>query len=120
MDFYMRPMVSHEVEERILYYYQELYNNYEMKTVPEMAEELGVSASTIYKFLNANCATFNDVKEYPLTLVMIMTCTKFGNKSHYYFEQKEKFSEIIKKRDMIKNIKMRTAKLNEKRKTKGL
>ena len=119
MNTYLRPRVSRDLQKRIIYYYKELYENLEMKTIPEIANELGVSASAIHKFLKCNYVSIEN-GEYSPIMVMIMLCTKFGNTSCYHFEQQEKFGEIIKKRAILKDVKSRNEKLNQKRKVKGL
>lgn len=110
--------VSRDKEIKIIYYYKELYENYEMKTVPEISEDLGIDISIIYKFLASRYNSYTRKDDYPKLMTMIMLCTKFGNTSYYYAEQQQFFSKIIKKRQILKEVKSRTAKLNEKRKIK--
>ena len=80
----------------ILEYYKDLYRNYEIQTIPEVANNLGLSYATLKNFWkNAysgpNNGKFNAVDK------MILLCTKFINNCQYKEDQKLLKKEIIQR-----------------------
>ena len=103
---YSNNNLSQNTRLQLLSYYKELYDNLDIKSVPEMSEELGFSERSIYYFIEQYCNIDSHNENYSSITIMIMVCTKFHN-SKYYSIQKEKFGKIIKKRQIIKELKQR-------------
>lgn len=114
--YYSQGRISEKLRNNIISYYIEMYENYEMKTVSEIASELNVHSKTIYTFIKV----FYNLHGYEKLTTMIMLCTKFNNTSQFYEEQQKHFGELIRKRAILKDVKIRNEKLNEKRKVKRL
>lgn len=112
-----RPQISKEMKIKIICYYKELYDNLEMQSTSEIAEELGIDASTVRKFLatvnygqNAE-GKFNDVAK------IVLLCTKFRNSSPYIQYQMLLHQEI-RYRKITKSIRDYNYK-SEKKKRNG-
>ena len=114
--YYSQGRISEKLRNNIISYYIEMYENYEMKTVSEIASELNVNSKTIYNFINL----FYNVHGYEKLTIMLMLCTKLNSTNQYYEEQQKLFGELIRKRAILKDVKIRNEKLNEKRKVKRL
>ena len=119
MYYYQQP-ISYNLKKKLVYYYKELYENYETKTVYEIATELNVHHKIIYTFINICYQAPINENGYSTLMTLIMLCTKFDSSSQFYEEQQENFGELIRKRAILKEVKMRNKKLNEKRKVKRL
>lgn len=117
---YSQGRMSQKMKNIIIAYYKELYLSYEVKTIGEIASDLNINRSTLYIFYNEYYSSCNLDGTYSPLTTMIMLCTKFYCSSKFYEEQQSNFGEIIRKRAMVKEIKNRTAQLNEKRKVKRL
>ena len=114
--YYYQGCISERLRNAIVSYYMELYENYEVKTVYEIASELDVHPKTIYTFIKI----FYNLRGYEKLTTILMVCTKLNSTSQYYEEQQKYFGELIKKRAIIKEVKLRTKELNNKRDTKRL
>lgn len=98
----------------IIDYYKYLYINYDVKSVSEIANDLEVSCETIRRYIEVLYDGKNMYGKYSKISLMILLCTKFGNKSPYYNAQKE-LSNILKKREIVKLLK--EYKANQKNKS---
>lgn len=87
----------------IIDYYNDLYNNFDMKTIPKMAEELEMGESTLRLYLDKMYTGKNSEGKYSKISLRILLCTKFGTHSSYYEDQQE-LSSIIKKRAIVKAL----------------
>ena len=87
----------------IIDYYNELYNNFDMKSIPKMAEELEIGESTLRLYLDKMYTGKNSDGKYSKISLRILLCTKFGTQSSYYEDQQELIS-IIKKREIVKTL----------------
>lgn len=97
----------------IVNYYCELYNNYEMKTIPDMADELEISATSLRNYIEMMYNGKNINGKYSKISLMILLCTKFKSTSQYFDAQQE-LSSIIKKREIVKLLKEHEAKQKNK------
>lgn len=98
----------------VIGHYQDLYDNLEVQSIPEIADIIGVDKDTIRKVLEiiyngpkAN-GTFSKID------IMILLCTKFGNGSKYLEDQnREEIQRVIKRRSMIKQLRELKSKAEE-------
>ena len=95
-------LLSNKMQKMILYYYMDLFENYERKTTPEICNDLGICENTLSKFLHVYCPT----EESQITKVglIILLSTKFGANSSFK-ELQKKYSDVIEKREMKRIIK---------------
>lgn len=96
-----RNKINKEKLYMIIDYYNDLYNNFDMKTVPEMARELEIGESTLRLYLDKMYKEKNCDGKYSKLSLLILLCTKFVPNSPYYKDQQE-LSLIIKKRQIVK------------------
>lgn len=92
-------------------YYNDLFNNYEFKTVSEISDELDISLITLRLSLKTLYTGKNCYGKYSKISLQILLCTKFVPHSPYYNDQQE-LKAIIKKRQIVKVL------MNRKRKQK--
>lgn len=97
-----KSLLSNEIQKRILYYYKELFENYERRTTPEICDELGISAETLRKFLHGYCAM--EESEINKIGLIILLSTKFGPTSPFR-EMQNKYKKEIEHREKIRMIK---------------
>lgn len=84
-------------------YYRYLYDNYQMKTVSEIASTLGLGESTIRLFFNLYYEGQNTNGKFKLLDIMILTSTIFNKKSKY-IEEQNKLIKLIARRKLKKLI----------------
>lgn len=99
-----------EVSQRMCYalmdYYKDLYENFEIKTIPEIAIDLCINGVTVRRILETIYNGKNVDGSFSNMDLMILLCTKFGNKSPYLDDQQdEKIQRLIKRRKIIHELK---------------
>lgn len=98
----------------IIDYYNYLFKIYDVKSIMEIAEELEISPQTLRIYLEKLYTGKNVDGKYSKISLQILLCTKFNSSSPYYKDQQE-LSVVIKKREIVKNLK----KCTNKQKIKG-
>ncbi len=89
-----RPIISKEMKTRIIGYYKELYDNLEMQSTVEIAEELRINVSTVRKFLATINYGINSEGNFNDVAKIVLLCTKFGVGSPYIQYQRLLHQEI--------------------------
>lgn len=102
-NFEGRNKINKEKLCMVIEYYNDLYINFEMKTIPEMAEELEMGISTLRLYIESMYKEKNSDGKYSKISMMILLCTRFGTNSPHYKEQQE-LRSIIKKRGIVKTL----------------
>lgn len=103
-NFEGRNKINKEKLYMIIDYYNDLYNTFDMKTIPEMASELEIGESTLRLYLEKMYKEKNCDGKYSKLSLQILLCTKFVPNSPYYKAQQE-LNHIIKKRQIAKILK---------------
>ena len=103
-NFEGRNKINKEKLYMIIDYYNDLYNTFDMKTIPEMASELEIVESTLRLYLEKMYKEKNCDGKYSKLSLQILLCTKFVPNSPYYKAQQE-LNPIIKKRQIAKILK---------------
>lgn len=101
---YQQPIISKKTLYMVIEYYDYLFNNYEFKTVREMANELEIHEKTLRRYISVLYSGKNSDGKYSKISIEILLCTRFNSTSPYYENQKE-FSNIIKRRMIVKTLK---------------
>lgn len=102
-------LLSYATTKKILYYYLELLNSYETKTMEEICSELSISRRSLNSFLYHHCP--RSEKEINRVGKMILLCTKFGANSPYTNIQK-RYLEDIKHREYVRIVKAKARECN--------
>lgn len=103
-NFEGRNKINKEKLYMIIDYYNDLYDNFDMKTIPKMASELEIGESTLRLYLEKMYKEKNCDGKYSKLSLQILLCTKFVPNSPYYKAQQE-LNPIIKKRQIAKILK---------------
>ena len=82
------PIVSYVDATALDAYYIDLYDNNEMKTVGEIAQELEMKTSTIYKYIKYCATEISKATEFK----RVICSTKFSKNNEYIKIQKEYFA----------------------------
>lgn len=93
-------------------YYKYLYENYERKSVAEIAKYLNMSEGTVRNFINNNYKGRNPLGQFSKFDIIILTTTKFGSESIYLEDQKV-LGNLIIHRQTCRLIKLQEKKLEE-------
>lgn len=101
---YQQSIISKRTLYTIIDYYDYLFNNYEFKTISEMAAELEIHEKTLRRYISILYAEKNSDGKYSKISIQILLCTRFYSASPYYENQQE-FSSIIKRRMIVKTLK---------------
>lgn len=104
--FYKNINITKRLCMMVIWHYQDLYDNLEVQSIPEIADIIGVNNETIRKVLEIIYdgpkmnGTFSKIDS------MILLCTKFGNCSKYLEDQQdEEIQRLIKRREIARQIK---------------
>ena len=111
-----RVKISKETKYAILYYYKELYENFEMKSTVEIGEELGITDETVRKFLSTMILEPDSHGKFSDIATMILLCTRFGSTSPYTQYQKLLDKEIAHRR-LVRQVKDGAYELNKRKKS---
>ncbi len=95
-----KDRISDETCKYILSYYEQLFTNYERKSMRQIALDLDIDPRTVSVFIESFNWYFEDEKNSIYRLIML--CTIFRNDHEYYEEQQEKFGKIIAEREKIR------------------
>lgn len=68
----------------IMDYYKRLYNSYEMKTIPEIANDLDISISSLREYISFIYSGKNSEGKYSKNSLMILLCTKVSSCNQIY------------------------------------
>lgn len=97
----MRMEISERTCHEVVNYYNELFCNFEVQTISEIAEFLNIGKSTLRIALSKiyhgpkSDGTFSKID------IQILVCTKFGPTSPYLEDQqREDIQRIIKRREI--------------------
>lgn len=110
-----------DVKKDLMGHYKYLYENYERKSVAEIAEYLDISEKTVRDFIDNNYSGKNSLGKFSKFDIIILTTTKFGSKSKYLKDQNELIGLIIRRqtRRLMKLQEEKLEKSVEKVKTKA-
>lgn len=103
-NFEGRNKINKEKLYMIIDYYNDLYNTFDMKTIPEMASELEIGEATLRLYLDKMYEEKNCYGKYSKLSLIILLCTKLTASSPYYKDQQE-LKPIIKRRQIAKILK---------------
>lgn len=105
--------LSRDTKCYILNYYKNLYINFDMKRVGEIAVDCDMHESSIRNFFDIAIKEPNSKGEFDPVTEMILLCTKFGSSSPYRENQKL-LSEKIRRRKIEKQLKTLVEMQNKK------
>lgn len=113
-DFANFNIVSINTVKDVLRYYDKLYANYEMKTIPEIANDLNVDQGVIRKSLAAFYQGIRADGKISFKDLKVLLCTRFGGGSPYLEDQKnDKIQRLIKRRELERMYKLYNASGNQ-------
>ena len=106
------PIVSYVDQVALDAYYIDLYENKEMKCVSDIAKDLEMSTSTIYKYIKFCATEITKATEFK----RIICSTKFSKNNEYIKIQKDYFAKRAEREKLEKrrNAIMAAKKLYEK------
>lgn len=105
------------IERELLAYYKYLYENYEMKSVSEIANYLDMHVKTVRSFIRKYFNGQSANGKFSTLDIMILTSTKFSDISDnsIYIEEQRKLNKLIiyRKLQKLMNEQENQEKLNE-------
>lgn len=109
------------VKKDLIGHYKYLYENYERKSVAEIAGYLDISEETVRRFIDRNYTGKNSLGKFTKFDIIVLTTTKFGSESKYLEDQNELIWLIIRRqtRRLMKLQEEKLKKSVEKVKTKA-
>lgn len=94
----------YKTKRKILYYYEELFQTSRIQSISEIANELGISKSSVANFISSIYHGPNIEGKFSRIDLYILLCTKFGSSSPYLDDQRFLMEKIERRRLLVNSV----------------